>query len=146
MVGCLGHSHQVKHQRKSGVLFILEISQDFLLWGKMYLRRKTLLSMTLLSFSVLWMCTSCVSCLSPLRVLLLSICIWFLRFQAQVLSRPFDPRSLALRNSEELLGLLFCSSAGIAVLCCVFCLSPCLRQPQFSPELQLSATGWTAFS
>lgn len=44
MVGCLGHSHQVKHQRKSGVLFILEISQDFLLWGKMYLRRKTLLS------------------------------------------------------------------------------------------------------
>lgn len=29
---------------KSGVLFVLEISQDFLLWGKMYLWHKTILS------------------------------------------------------------------------------------------------------
>lgn len=123
-----------------------EGSKLFFSGGKCTFGAKPFWAVKLLSLSALLMWTSCVSCLSTLRVLLLSICIWFLGFQAQVPSSTFDPRSLALRNSEELLGLLFCSSSGIAVLCCVFCLSPCLKQPKFSPELQLSAMGWTAFT
>lgn len=121
------------------MLFVLEISQDFFLCGKMYLWHKTLSS----SETSKPQCAFDLNHLCELpqhfeSSLLFSICIWFLRFQARVPSRPFDPRSLALGNSEELLGLLFCSSAGVAVLCCVFCLSPCLKQPQFSPKLQLS--------
>lgn len=80
--------------------------------------------MKLLGFGVLLIWTSCVSHLSTYRILFLSICIWFLRLQAQVPSRQFDLRTLALSNYEELLGLFFCSSsAGIIVLCGVFCLS-----------------------
>lgn len=60
-------------------------------------------------------------------------------FHTQGPSQWFDRGTLALRNYEELLGFLFCSSAGVSCLS----LFPGLSQFRFSPELQFSAAGWT---
>lgn len=145
VVGWVGTFTQSQTPEEVGCCSFWRFLKIFFSGRKCTFGTKPFWTVKFLSLSVRLIWTSCMSYRSSLRVLsILPFVFGFSGFKHKCLQSHW-PKESWFGEPQELLGLLF-SSSGIAVLCCLFCLSPCLKQPQFSPELQLSAMGWTAFT